>query len=274
MKEIVHIIPLGYEIDRATKPFEKYKANKAYLLVHLNTDLHDKELLRKHGYYLHTVKEQLEQLDITTHIIQIDMFDLQDVIKTISRIIVKEITENNEVFVNVSSAGRLTSIGSALAAMANGAQAYYVYSDDYSENQKERLKHGLSICYNLNIEFLEPFQFKLPKINGVKLLVKLFENPEKKMKTTDAIEHLSEIGSGDWKEFKNFRSRKFPRSLKQKGLMKLNKGVLTELENNGYIVREFVGRYNTIQITKSGSYIACVSGLTNENFERIINEIN
>ncbi|TRZ51062.1 MAG: transcriptional regulator [Dehalococcoidia bacterium] len=266
MKEIVHIIPLGYEIDRATKPFEKYKANKAYLLVPLDSDIHDKELLRKHRYYLHTVKDQLEQLDITTHIIHTDMFDLQDVIKTVSRIVVKERAENNEVFVNVSSSGRLTSIGSALAAMANGAQAYYVEADDYSENQKEKLKHGLSICHRLGIKFLAPFQFKLPKENGIKLLVKLFENPKKKMKTIDAIEHLAKVGGEDWKEFKNFSSRKFPRSLKQKGLMKLNKGILTELEKNGYIVREFVGRYNTIQITESGRYIACISGITNENF--------
>jgi CTP-dependent riboflavin kinase len=261
MKEIVHIIPLGHEIDRATKPFEKYKANRAYLLTTLDSDKYDKEMVEKQRYYLNSVKDQLDKLDITTHIINVDMFELLDVIKTVARIIIQEKSDANQVLVNVSSSGRLTSIGSTLAAMANGAQPYYVEADRYAENKEEKLKHGLSICQTLTIKFLEPFQFKLPKTNGIKLLVKLYENPKKKMKTVEAIEHLAEVGDEHWAEFKNFRSRKFPRAKKQKGLMKLNKGVLTELQKNGYIVREYVGRYNTIKITEAGTYIACISGM-------------
>ena len=32
VEEIVHIIPLGFEIDRAVKPFGKLKANRVYIL--------------------------------------------------------------------------------------------------------------------------------------------------------------------------------------------------------------------------------------------------
>ena len=43
--------------------------------------------------------------------------------------------------------------------------------------------------------------------------------------------------------------------------MKLNKGFLEKLEVAGYIIREQVGRYNTIIITESGRYITSISGL-------------
>jgi len=33
IEEIVHIVPLGHEIDRAVKPFERYKANKAERII-------------------------------------------------------------------------------------------------------------------------------------------------------------------------------------------------------------------------------------------------
>ena len=43
--------------------------------------------------------------------------------------------------------------------------------------------------------------------------------------------------------------------------MKLNKRILDKLERNGYIIRERVGRYNTIKITETGRYVAHINGL-------------
>jgi len=33
LRETVHIIPLGHEIDRAVKPFTKTRADRAYVLT-------------------------------------------------------------------------------------------------------------------------------------------------------------------------------------------------------------------------------------------------
>ena len=87
------------------------------------------------------------------------------------------------------------------------------------------------------------------------------------LKPWKAIEYLAKEGSPDWKEYSNFQSRTFDRSKKQRGLMKLNKGVLTELQNNEYITRGSVGRYKIIRITDSGKHIACLSGLTTEKLQ-------
>ncbi|MFX1514553.1 MAG: DUF6293 family protein [Promethearchaeota archaeon] len=266
MKEIVHIIPLGHEIDRAVRTFDNYKANRAYILATTDDTKYNPEMIKKQVYYLNAVKDVLNSRGISTIVINVDMFDLQEVIKTVSQIVVKEKIEDNEVFVNVSSSGRLTSIGATLSAMANGAQAYYVEADDYSITREEKHKHGLSICTDLKIRFLTSFKFKMPKENGIKILVKLLETPSNELKPWKAIEYLAKEGSPDWKEYSNFQSRNFDRSKKQRGLMKLNKGVLTELQKNGYITRGSLGRYKTIRITDSGKHIACLSGLTTEKF--------
>ncbi len=264
MKELVHVIPLGHEIDRAVKPFEKYRANRAYILATNNDKKYNPEMVDKQIFYLNKVKDALQQWKIVTKVVTVDMFNLQEVIKIISRIVVTEKEHDNQVFVNVSSSGRLTSIGATLAAMANGAQAYYVEADDYSTTNQEKQKHGLSICKDLKIRFLTSFKFKMPKENGIKLLVKLLETDSGELEPGKAIEYLAKRGSPDWKEYLNYQSRQFKRKHKQKGLMKLNKGVLTELQKNGYITRGSYGRYKPIQITESGKHIAYLSGLTTQ----------
>jgi len=218
-------------------------------------------MLEKQKYYLETVKTMLERQKITVNTMNVDMFDLLQVVRTVASLVFQEKSSGNTVFVNVSGAGRLTSIGATLAAMAHGAKAYYVGADGYSESEEDKMKHGLSICTKLDIQFLEPFEFRLPKKNGIRVLVKLCENPDKGMKTIDLIEHLAKEKVEGFTEYANIRSPKFPRALKQRGSMKLNKGVLTELEQSRYIIREYIGKYNTIKITNAGAYVASISGL-------------
>ena len=43
--------------------------------------------------------------------------------------------------------------------------------------------------------------------------------------------------------------------------MRLNRNVLDKMEALGYIVKKKIGRENEIELTESGRYIACVSGL-------------
>jgi len=203
---------------------------------------------------------------ITVNTMNVDMFDLLQVVRTVASLVFQEKSSGNTVFVNVSGAGRLTSIGATLAAMAHGAKAYYVGADGYSENEEDKMKHGLSICAKLDIQFLEPFEFRLPKMNGIRVLVKLCENLDKGMKTVDLIEHLAKEKTEGFFEYADIRSPKFPRTLKQRGSMKLNKGVLTELEQSGYITREYVGKYNTLKVTKAGEYVASISGLMKIQF--------
>lgn len=258
-EEIIHIIPLGHEIDRAVKPFERYKANKVYLLAVTETfGKYSMDMVKKQEYYVNVVKDRLKEYGIEVEHRNIDMFDILEVIKHISNIIVEEKAKGNRVFVNISSAGRLTSAAATLAAMAHGVKAYYVVADGYSESPEEKDKHGLSICRKLRLKPLPNLPLPLPKENEMRVLVKLCR--EKQMKTLDILEYLGSQKAPGFEKCADIRSRKIPRGERINYLMKLNKGILEKLEANGYISRERSGKYNLIKITESGIYVAHISG--------------
>jgi hypothetical protein len=90
LQEIVHIIPLGHEIDRAVQPFEKYKADRVYILAVMHNSALDKLMLEKQRDYVKKVKTRLESKSIEVISINVDMFDLKEVMKNVSSIILKE----------------------------------------------------------------------------------------------------------------------------------------------------------------------------------------
>jgi len=260
IEEIVHIIPLGHEIDRVVKPFERFRANRVYLLAVTENKKYSREMVDKQKYFLEVVKKKLQEKDIDVLFRNVDMFNILEVMKNVSAIIQKEKFENNIVYVNMSGAGRLTSVGATLAAMAHNARVYYVVADRYPKNEEEEMQHGLSICEEGKVIFLENFQLQLPDETGKKVLVKLCDK-EKGMKTKEILDLLRESRvEGFEKDYaKLFGEKK--RQTQQRYLVKLNKGILDRLEKSGYITRDKLGRYNTITITDSGKYVAHISGL-------------
>jgi len=201
VEEIVHIIPLGYEVDRVVKPFERLKTNRVYLLTIMEGKKskikYSPEMEDKQEYFLGVVKKKLEEKDIEVECTHVDMFDILEVMKKVSEITHKEKSENNIVYVNISGAGKLTSAGATLAAMAHGARIYYVVADRYSKSQEEEMQHGLSICEKLNIISLENFQLQMPDKTSLKILVSLCEK-EKRMKTKEILDLLRESGVEDF----------------------------------------------------------------------------
>lgn len=265
IEEIVHIIPLGYEIDRAIKPFEKFKANRVHLLVIPESDQYPPDMVRKQIHFLDIVRKALEEKGIEVHVRDVDLFNMLEVMKNVSGIILEEISHNNIVYVNMSSCGRLTSVGTTLAAMTHNARIYYVVADRYSKTEKEELTHGLSVCEKLSVVFLENFRLRLPDEASLKILVKLCRE-ERGSKTVDVMDFLRESGVQDFEEdYKDLEVKKERRRVQISHLMKLNKKYLEKLERSGYILREKVGRYNTIKITESGKYVAHISGLLEQS---------
>ncbi len=253
----MHIIPLGHEIDRAVKPFESMRPNRVHLLAVTETfGKYSEEMIEKQRYYLKIVKEKLEEKGIQVQSVNIDMFNLLEVMGKVAEIVREEKEKNNLVYVNMSASGRLNSVGATLAAMVHKAKVYYVPADGYSRTPEERREHGISICRSIRLNYLERFEIRLPNEVGQKILVKLCRKPEG-MKTKEIIDFLNEEGVEGF----DFPYRNLTRKQRQGYSMKLNRGILDKLEANRHVERERLGRYNTIKITKSGQYIAYISGL-------------
>lgn len=257
IEQTVHIIPLGHEIDRAIAPFEKAKADKVYLL----SDFRDASPMGKEqDYYTHEVVKRLKALDIRVECVETDIFDLLDIICNTAVIIKKEKDLGNRVNVNMSSAGRLTSVGVTLAAMAHNVPVYYVKSDAYPEEHEVRLAHGLSVCSSGNISRLVNFRFLLPDETGMQILVGLC-NADKPVSNRDILRMLQEAGMPGFEVLYDEVSREKRRAVQSRQLMRLDKTILFRLEKDGYISREKRGRNIVISITETGLYAACASGL-------------
>ena len=255
--EIVHVIPLEEEIDRAVRAFEVeggFKANKVYLLAFTATRAQPDEI-DELNYYWRKVDERLRALGIETVTVFTDIFNLLDVITKVSRIVRQEREKGNNVYVNMSAGGPFVSAGTAIAAMVQGARLYYVRCNRYIHTRQEKLSHGKAIVTTPQVHFLENFNIMLPDERGMKVLVKLRQTGE--MRTSEILEYLHGEGV---EGFEDDPSR-LTRGEKIGMLMRLNKGITGKLDAAGYIAKEKRGRENVYTVTDSGEYVACVSGL-------------
>jgi len=259
IEKIVHIVPLGHEVDRAVKPFEKYKANKIYILALTETfGKYSGEMVERQRYYVKKVADKLRSLGIEVECRVVDMFNMLETLRNISRIVLEEKRKGNIVYINISSSGRLTSAAATLVAMPHKVKAYYVPAERYSESLKDKMEHGLSICSeDPKIQVIQTFPLQLPGEDGVKVLVKLCRE-KKGMKTTEIAEYLGLEGVEGFEGCAPWS--KVPRSKRFNYLIKLNKRILTKLEKDDYVKRKRRRRYNIIKITTGGVYVAHISG--------------
>jgi hypothetical protein len=260
-EEIVHIIPLGHEFDRAVKPFEKYKANRAYLLATTRAyGKYSQSMTKEQEWYVKKVEEYLKRQKISVERIDVDLFDTLELAKCISTIITKE--KGNRIYVNISSAGRLTSVIATLAAMAHSIKAYYVEADGYTSSPEDKQAHGISICNNLKMQTINNLPLQLPSDIELKILIGLFERGD----NMNMVEIEKYLGSKNVHGYENCAEKSYPRMSRKDRInchMKL-KGILEKLETKGYISMKKAGKNRLSKIEPTGIFIAHISGQTIE----------
>jgi len=266
MEEIIHIIPLGYEYDRAIKIFEDIsgrKANRVYLLSSLKNDV-PLEIRERHKRYLQKVLQKLEEKKIEVIVISVNLIDLLDVMQKISYLVKMEANAGNLVYINMSAAGRMTSVGATLAGMVQGAKVYYVESSGYSNTDADWEQHGLSIVIGTPIiHYLKNFQINLPNTEQQYVLAKLYQ--ENTMTAYDIIKYLVNLKMSNF----NIELEDIKRKDRTRITMMLNRSIMNKLLLFGYVSKEKSGKETIYSITESGKYIACISGLLNENSNSI-----
>ncbi len=252
MEEIAHLVPLGFERDRAVVPFRRYPASRVHILT-VASERHGHFLFQEQARFTALVRGDLEDLGIETQVHDVDIFDLLKTMAKMAELITLEFRKGARVYVNMSSAGRLTSVACTLAGMYHGVQVYYVRASRYSQTQEERREHGLSICDDVAIDDLENFRLEKPSPGQCRILRLLAERGE--MTTKSIMEALA----SELVEFANAAGYpRLDRRSKQVLLMKLNRRLLDPLERHGHVRRIRVGRYNRIRITNSGKYLASI----------------
>lgn len=266
LEQLVHIIPIGYEVDRVISPFTELKAHRVHLIsmddLPKYDNPHDMDLMdRQHDYDQRNI-DFLQKRGIEVVLHRIDMFDIIAIMETTSRLIVEEKEKGNRIYVNMSACGKIPCIGATLAAMIHNVRLYYVRVDRYSSTPKEHEEHGLSICDSVNIWQLENFRFALPDTPSL-LILNYLSVQGRAVSCDDIIKYLYERKiEGFEKDFWNCRFEE-RRRYQTNYLMKLQNRYLTKLCDAGYISRQKVGRNTMVTLTKTGEYVAAVSGIRN-----------
>lgn len=247
---------MSFEIDRVVKPFEKMKANRVYLLHYKSVKSRNK--MRDPLVFLESVKKQLERKGIEVVTRESDISDPLPLLSTISNIIVKEKKEKNLVYVNMSASGKLTAVASTLAAMYHDVKVYYVptVATGYALDEKEILKHGISVVDDPKCLILTNFNIDMPAGAKSTFLVELYEKG--RMTTNDIMGMIRE---NKLKGFEDLNERiRGKQRTPSNMLVRINRGLLDELERNGYIQIEKKGRHKIVVITDKGKYAACLIG--------------
>ena len=189
----VHIVPLGFEVDRVIAPFRNRQVDKVILVTpeYMDDTEENKKKSEKQAKYLCNVQKKLRDMNIIVENEETKLFDLNETIRTLSSLIRREKEAGNQVSINISSSGRFVSVGAALAGMAHDITVYYVNANEYSN--EDDFDRGVSRCdlENPSVRKLTNFKLALPNEEEALILELLYVI---KRDTDNPWASLNEIG--------------------------------------------------------------------------------
>ena len=216
--------------------------------------------------YTKRVCEGLLAAGVRPDVAYCNMFDILDVLRVVSSLIVREKRQGNDVLINMSACGRMTSVPVTMAAMVHGVTAYYVHADRYATGDDAAFEadHGLSIVETGRVEPLYNFSIMMPDAECQLLLCELYRRGQG-MTSEDLLDFCHMKGFEGYDKLppeKKNKSGEYSSGPKNRELLnRTNRKYLHNLEAAGYITRIWSGRRFSVHITDAGRYIACVSGL-------------
>lgn len=223
VSERVHVMPLGYEEERAYLAAEKLKADKVVLVAHPDTDK-----------YVSTVDTELTNRGIEVEVVRCDIFDLYSSLGMIAELIYEH--RDEQVFVNISTGGKITAIAGMIACMVTGAESYYVQAEDYEMN----IPKGIA-----SIKSLPRYPIEAPDAQQIHVLDYIKERQEE----GDLPTKGDLIRYGETAELPFIANH----DVEDKGKYRLlDSHIIHPLEEKGYITIEKSGREKDIGLTKNG----------------------
>jgi len=227
----VHVVPLGYEHVRITKPAIEMRADKVYLIYHEGDDPED------YPDYYENIKEDLREAGIEVDESRAaDIFDLYQALGEIAEII-KE-NEEHEVYVNLTSGGKVTAIAGMIACMVTGSgKPFYVRATEYGQNTSEPVARNAT-----SVSQLPTYPIEAP--SEEELLVLEFISEEGPVSKGDCIEFAEK---NSIEPLSNHEDKD------RRGLYRLlDNRILNPLYERGYVEIEKKGRMKYVEVTEEG----------------------
>lgn len=253
MERLIHIIPLGKEIDRAVLPVQAMKAHRAHVLC----DPEAGEM----QHFFSQVSKKLEGDHVEVVHTKVDSEgDLKGLMREMTRLSEEEVQKGNRVFVNISSAGKLAAVAGMLATMAHLEErgyAYYVRPEARAKSEKDVKKRGLSIGMVGNPIQVPSFALSLPSSAGTSILRSLAASPQRSLSYQELFDVLRKNGIPG---FDTKVTKVTLRAEKTRMTVKLTKTILKPLMDARFVEIEKLGRRRKVTLTQYGYDMACLLG--------------
>jgi len=230
----VHIVPLGFEIDRILLPAQQMKADKIWLLIH------DNPAQDKAKSYSDKIIKEFKKNKIKVEFAEANRKDIFNILKIVKEIFEKE--KNNDIYVNVSSGSKIQAIACMMACMLFkecNVTPYYAEPESYPSTGGKQQSIGLK-----NIVPLPKYKIQKPKqelIDALKI-IKLHDGKITKKEMALLAEEAKIITIGARDENQS-----------QARFASLDKNIIQPLQEQWkFIDVEKIGRNRWIKITQEG----------------------
>ncbi|MGA1872456.1 MAG: DUF6293 family protein [Thermoplasmatota archaeon] len=236
---IVHVIPMGLELDRVLGGLKEFPTNRAILLYGRDLTSGIEIKARNNGQRL----KEMVSATIDVEEMEMDIFDFYSSTRSLKELFQELRLKGNEVYINLSTGNRIISSAALLAAFMTRSHPYYVRPDRYSiPEDQEVLSHGVSSVMEIpSVTIMGP---NSDQEEVLKVLGRLGGTARHE---TSLIPYLEEI-RGFFKPRKEGESK---RSYLARNRAHLSRTLRT-LEGDGYISLSKKGRYVNVSITETG----------------------
>ncbi|QAU13013.1 hypothetical protein EKH57_09925 [Halorubrum sp. BOL3-1] len=231
----VHVVPLGYELDRIVRPVVDGDADEV-LFLEPNLDREGVDRPSYHG----AVRERIHEEEISTETVECDIFDLFSSLGTIAEI-ADELRDHN-VYVNLASGSKVTAIGGMIACMVTGAIPYYVRAEEYAGGEERPVASGARAP-----ETLPKYPIEEPKPERVAVLAHV----EREQPVTKG--ELIDYGRREGLPFVERYDTEGVRNPERGYYRRLNAHVVDPLTDRGFVEVEEHSKYQYVSVTESGS---------------------
>lgn len=232
----VHIGTVDHHIKRITEPMIQLRADKAYLLAFSEKN--------SATDYLKKTITILKNHKIPVKVVYVDIWNLMECLEKMREIIQEE--RKNQIFFNVSTGTKISSISSMLACMLWNCEPYYAKTD-YAEIKTTKKVIPEQV---LDIVSIPTYKMITPKSEFLQLL-NILQNNNGKMKKKNLIEELKKL------EFIYPMGSKALSKPAEHGQLKTILDPMIKLE---YVVVESVGRNSYVSITEHGKNTLVIFG--------------
>lgn len=252
----VHIVVVGFEIDRISLAAIQQKADRVYLISQKKND--------QGQPYLEENKRILEENRIEVNVETIDdVRNITDILHKIREIIEKE--KNNQIYINISSGSNLSAIAGTISSMMyNKYQItpYYVKPEKYLEckNREEEKYKNFPQLQTAGIkEIIEVIIFpaQLPNLQLIEVLKYLKKQKGGQVRKKELINYIIEnpnLFPNYIKDKNPSKAKTSPKDLERaKDYAWVNQNIVNKLKNEWKMVEiEMIGKYSYIKLTKRG----------------------